>query len=170
MNHTSPNTRKALVGLVMGSDSDRPVMKEAALILDSFGIPWEMTVASAHRSPKLTGQYAQTARDRGLRVIIAGAGYAAHLAGVMAAETILPVIGIPLAASSLGGLDSLLSTVMMPSGVPVATVTIGGAKNAAVLAAQILALNDKSLARKLLDYKKDLADKVSDQAVKLKQT
>ncbi|MDR1608327.1 MAG: 5-(carboxyamino)imidazole ribonucleotide mutase [Deltaproteobacteria bacterium] len=158
-----------LVGLVMGSDSDLPIMREATATLDSLGVPWEMTIASAHRSPRLASSYAQTARDRGLKVLIAGAGYAAHLAGVLAAETILPVIGLPLSGSPLNGFDSLLSTVMMPSGVPVATVTIGGAQNAAVLATQILALSDETLANNLLKFKARLAQKVEEKAANLKQ-
>jgi phosphoribosylaminoimidazole carboxylase PurE protein len=152
----------------MGSDSDLPVLKKAADFLDTLGVGWEMTIASAHRSPKLASQYAQTARDRGLKVIIAGAGYAAHLAGVMAAETILPVIGLPLSGSPLNGLDAVLSTLMMPSGVPVATVTLDGAQNAAILAAEILALTDDALAQKLLDYKRQLAQTVADKASLLK--
>ncbi|MDR2422687.1 MAG: 5-(carboxyamino)imidazole ribonucleotide mutase [Deltaproteobacteria bacterium] len=152
----------------MGSDSDLPVMREAAAALESFGVPYELTVASAHRSPALASGYARAARDRGLKVLVAGAGLAAHLAGALAAETILPVVGIPLASSPLGGLDSLLSTVMMPNGVPVATVAIGGAQNAAILAVQILALSDESLAEKLLERKVALASAVAEKAAALK--
>jgi phosphoribosylaminoimidazole carboxylase PurE protein len=142
-------------------------MLEGAAALESLGVPYEMTIASAHRSPELARAYAQSAKDRGLKVLIAGAGYAAHLAGVLAAYTILPVIGVPLASSPLSGLDSLLATVMMPSGVPVATVAIGGAKNAAYLAAQILALADPVLAQKLIDYKAKLAQEVAAKAASL---
>ncbi|MDR2140614.1 MAG: 5-(carboxyamino)imidazole ribonucleotide mutase [Deltaproteobacteria bacterium] len=160
--------KSPLVGLVMGSDSDLPLVREAAETLDNLGVSWEMTIASAHRSPRLAQAYAQQARDRGIKVLVAAAGYAAHLAGVLAAETILPVIGLPLASSPLSGLDSLLSTVMMPAGVPVATVTLDGAKNAAVLAAQILALSDAPLAQRLLDYKNSLAEKVAEKAASLR--
>ena len=159
-------SRNARVGIVMGSDSDLPVMQAAADILKSFGIGYEMTVASAHRSPERAMRFASKARDRGLGVIIAGAGHAAHLAGVMAAHTTLPVIGIPIDSSCLQGLDALLSTVQMPPGIPVATVSIGkpGAKNAAILAAQILALSDADLAAKLDAYKQKMADKVEEKA------
>ena len=139
------------VGILMGSESDREVMELAAGVLDELGIPSEIRVMSAHRSPAVVREYASTAAERGLKVIIAGAGLAAHLAGAVAANTILPVIGVPLAAGPLGGLDALLSTVQMPKGVPVATVAIGshGARNAAWLAAQIIALNDDGIAAKL---------------------
>ena len=140
-----------LVGILMGSESDREVMELAAGVLDELGIPSEIRVMSAHRSPAEVREYATTAAERGLQVIIAGAGLAAHLAGAVAANTILPVIGVPLAAGPLGGLDALLSTVQMPKGVPVATVAIGshGARNAAWLAAQIIALNDDGITAKL---------------------
>ncbi len=140
-----------LVGILMGSESDREVMELAAGVLDELGIPSEIRVMSAHRSPAEVREYASTAAERGLQVIIAGAGLAAHLAGAVAANTILPVIGVPLAAGPLGGLDALLSTVQMPKGVPVATVAIGshGARNAAWLAAQIIALNDDDITAKL---------------------
>ncbi len=140
-----------LVGILMGSESDREVMELAVGVLDELGIPSEIRVMSAHRSPAEVREYASTAADRGLQVIIAGAGLAAHLAGAVAANTILPVIGVPLAAGSLGGLDALLSTVQMPKGVPVATVAIGshGARNAAWLAAQIIALNDDGITARL---------------------
>lgn len=140
-----------LVGIVMGSESDREVMKLTAGILEDLGIPYEVNVMSAHRTPDRVKKYASTASERGLKVLIAGAGLAAHLAGSIAAYTILPVIGVPLAAGPLNGMDSLLSTVQMPKGIPVATVAIGshGAVNAAYLAAQILALEDDDVAAKL---------------------
>jgi len=151
-----------IVGILMGSDSDYEVMKEASKVLERFGISHEMRVISAHRSPEVAMEYGKSASARGISVIIAGAGLAAHLAGAIAANTILPVIGVPLAASSLGGYESLLSTVMMPAGVPVAAVAIGkaGAINAALLAVQILALSDEGLRAKLEDYRKSLLEKV----------
>jgi len=160
---------KPVVGIVMGSDSDYPVMEESVKILDHFSIAHEVLVASAHRSPDLTKKYIRDAEKRGIKVLIAGAGGAAHLAGVMAAECILPVIGVPVASSSLQGFDSLLSTVQMPSGIPVATMAIGkaGAKNAGVLAAQIIALNDKKLTDKLHHFKKYLAKEVEIKSKKL---
>ncbi len=150
----------------MGSDSDWAVMKNAASVLADFGIPFEATVASAHRSPDKTAEYAQTARSRGIKVIIAGAGAAAHLAGAIVAKTTLPVIGVPLNASSLNGLDALLATVQMPSGVPVATMAIGaaGAKNAAIFAAQILATTNPELEDRLKRFKSELAEQVSEKA------
>jgi phosphoribosylaminoimidazole carboxylase PurE protein len=152
----------------MGSESDLAVMREAAETLESFDIPFEMTIASAHRSPHRSATYASTAIDRGLKVIIAGAGLAAHLAGVMAAGTTLPVIGVPLPGGGpLQGVDALLSTVQMPPGVPVATVGLGGARNAALLAVQILALSDPELAAKLIAFKKKLAAGVEERAAKL---
>jgi phosphoribosylamine--glycine ligase len=161
----------ALVGIVMGSDSDLPVMQAAADFLDSMGITYEMSVNSAHRTPEAASTYARNAAAKGLQIIIAGAGMAAHLAGVLAAHTNLPVIGVPLDASSLNGLDALLSTVQMPPGVPVATMGIGkaGAKNGAVLAARILALQDKKLADKLETFKKEMARQVEDKNRKLQQ-
>jgi phosphoribosylamine--glycine ligase len=158
------------VGIVMGSDSDLEIMKETAAILTRFGIPFEMTVASAHRSPKRAAEIASSARERGIKVIIAGAGHAAHLAGAMAAFTSLPVIGVPIDSSCLQGLDSLLSTVQMPPSVPVATVSIGkpGAINAGILAVQILALSDPKLAKRLEEYKKEIAEQVEQKAEKLK--
>ncbi len=140
-----------LVGIVMGSESDREVMTRTAEILEDLGIPYEVNVMSAHRTPDRVKKYASTASERGLKVLIAGAGLAAHLAGAIAAHTILPVIGVPLAAGPLNGMDSLLSTVQMPKGIPVATVAIGshGAMNAAYLAAQILALENDAVAAKL---------------------
>ena len=153
----------AAVGIVMGSDSDLGVMKETTSILKQFGVPYEITVASAHRSPKRAAEFATTAWERGVRVIIAGAGHAAHLAGAMAAHTSLPVIGVPIDSSCLQGFDALLSTVQMPPGIPVATVSIGksGARNAGILAVQILALSDATLQAKLKDFKADMAEKVA---------
>ena len=153
--------KKAMVGIVYGSVSDEAVMKECAAVLDTFGVPFEMSVMSAHRQPGRVAAYATAAEGRGLKVMIAGAGLAAHLAGAVSAHTILPVIGIPLDAGRLGGLDALLSTVQMPQGVPVATVAIGthGAKNAAWLALQILALGDARLAAELRARKAELAGK-----------
>ncbi|OGP63221.1 MAG: 5-(carboxyamino)imidazole ribonucleotide mutase [Deltaproteobacteria bacterium RBG_13_49_15] len=155
----------------MGSDSDMDIMQEAAAVLKRFGIPYEMTVASAHRSPKRAAEYAAAAKSRGIGVIIAGAGHAAHLAGVMAAHTSLPVIGVPIDSSALKGLDSLLSTVQMPPGVPVATVSIGkpGAGNAGILAVQILALSDSSLQQKLASFKQEMADQVEEKAKKIEE-
>jgi phosphoribosylaminoimidazole carboxylase PurE protein len=139
------------VGIVMGSESDRTTMEEAARVLDEFGIPSEVVVRSAHRTPDAAARYARTARARGLSILIAGAGGAAHLAGAMAAHSRLPVLGVPLASSPLGGFDALLSTVQMPPGVPVGTLGVGswGARNAAHLAVRILALNDPALTRRL---------------------
>lgn len=156
----------ALVGIVMGSDSDFPVMKAAADFLQSVGIGCEVTVASAHRTPERATEYARTAHQRGLKVIIAGAGMAAHLAGVLAAHTNLPVIGVPLDASSLGGVDALLSTVQMPPGVPVATMGIGkaGAKNAGVFAARMLALENRALQKKMMLYREKMAAEVEAKA------
>jgi 5-(carboxyamino)imidazole ribonucleotide mutase len=151
----------------MGSDSDWPVMEQAATTLESFGVPFEARVLSAHRSPEHVREYATTAIPRGLKVLIAGAGGAAHLAGVLAAHTTLPVIGVPVESKSLKGLDSLLSTVQMPKGVPVATVAIDAAGNAAVLAVQCLALSDARLQRSLSDHKRRLteANLAADQAL-----
>jgi phosphoribosylaminoimidazole carboxylase PurE protein len=161
----------ARVGIVMGSDSDWEVMSAAATRLDALGIAYEVTVTSAHRAPQRTAAYATSARERGLQVVIAGAGLAAHLAGVVAAHTTLPVIGVPLAAGSLQGLDALLATVQMPPGVPVATVAVGkaGAENAAILAAQILALSDAPLAGRLEAYKAGLARQVEEKDARLQQ-
>lgn len=151
-------TNKPIIGLVMGSDSDWPTMKEAADILDEFGISYEKRVVSAHRTPDLMATYGKEARDRGLKVIIAGAGGAAHLPGMLAAYTTLPVIGVPVKTSALGGVDSLYSIVQMPNGVPVATVAIGKAKNAGLLAARILSASDNTIANQLADYHKSMAD------------
>jgi phosphoribosylamine--glycine ligase len=158
------------VGIVMGSDSDLGVMEEAAAMLKKFGIPFEMTVASAHRSPERATRFAATARERGMKLIIAGAGHAAHLAGVLAAHTSLPVIGVPIDSSSLQGLDSLLSTVQMPPGIPVATMALGksGARNAGIFAAQVLALSNPDLAARIDRFKKEMASEVERKAETLK--
>lgn len=155
---------KPQVLIVMGSDSDIPIMDEAAKILSKFGIPFEMRISSAHRCPDRTASLAAEAEGRGIRVIIAGAGMAAHLAGVMAAATILPVIGVPIGGGALNGVDALYSTVQMPGGIPVATVAIGraGAKNAGILAVQMLALSDSSLAFKMKEYKESMATEVEE--------
>lgn len=147
-----------LVGIVMGSDSDMPVMEKAGAVLDRFEVPFEIEVMSAHRKPARVAEYASSADDRGLKVIIAGAGLAAHLPGVVAAHTSLPVIGVPLFQEGLAGADALYSCVQMPPGVPVATVAIGGSKNAAVLAVQIIATGDDSLRVRLRGYKKELSE------------
>jgi phosphoribosylaminoimidazole carboxylase PurE protein len=155
--------------ILMGSDSDLPLMKAAGDVLDQLRVSWEMTVASAHRSPDRVERLVQEAPRRGVKVFIVGAGAAAHLAGVIAARTTRPVIGVPIDSSPLGGFDALLSTVQMPPGVPVATVSVGksGASNAAVLAAQILALADADLDRRLTAYKQSLAEKVEQAAARL---
>jgi phosphoribosylaminoimidazole carboxylase PurE protein len=165
------SSQTVLVGIIMGSDSDLPVMQEAFELLTNFGVPAEITVASAHRSPKRVSEYARTARGRGLKVLIAGAGGAAHLAGVLAAETSLPVIGVPIASSPLTGWDALLSTVQMPAGVPVATMAVGkaGARNAAILAVQILAVADNKLQDRLEHYKEELAEKVAEKAAAMEE-
>jgi len=164
-------SKKPLIGIVMGSDSDFSVMEEALRVLDSFGISYEVTVSSAHRSPRRTAEYARTAVNRRLQIIIVGAGSAAHLAGVIAAETTLPVIGIPIDSSVLKGIDSLLSTVQMPGGVPVATMAIGkaGARNAAVFAVQMLSLANAGLRRKLIHFKQDLETEVHKKAEELEK-
>lgn len=155
--------------ILMGSDSDAPVMQSAVDALKEFGLTSEMTVASAHRSPARVTRLVEDAPGRGVKIFIVGAGAAAHLGGVVAAHTILPVIGVPIDSSALKGLDALLATVQMPPGVPVATMAIGkpGATNAGILAAQILGVADKGMAKKLEDYKKKLADKVEAAAAKL---
>ena len=162
---------KPLVGIVMGSDTDLPTMTESALTLKKFGIPFEIEITSAHRSPVRTSEYARTAVERGLKAIIVGAGGAAHLAGGIAAETILPVIGVPMATTTLAGLDSLLSTVQMPGGVAVACTAIGkpGAINAAIFAAQIIATADPATAQKLLEHKEHLVRVVAAKSEKLKR-
>ncbi len=149
-----------LVGIIMGSDSDLTVMKDAAEILDYFGVPYEINIVSAHRTPELLADYASKAHERGIKVIIAGAGGAAHLPGMTAAYSPLPVIGVPVKLKSLDGMDSLLSIVQMPAGVPVATVAIDQAKNAGILAVQILSVGDTSLIQKMIDYKSSLKDMV----------
>jgi 5-(carboxyamino)imidazole ribonucleotide mutase len=161
-----------LVSIVMGSDSDLEIMREAGKALEEFGISYEIDVTSAHRSPDRTAEYARGAAKRGVRVIIAGAGGAAHLAGVIAAHTTLPVIGVPIPATSLQGMDSLLATVQMPAGIPVATVAIGkpGATNAGILAAQILGVADSAISSKLDAYKQKLARGVDEKSKKLKAT
>ena len=156
-----------LVGILMGSDSDLATMEQAARVLEEFGVAYEMTIASAHRSPARVEQYAAEAESRGLQVLIAGAGAAAHLAGVLAGRTALPIIGVPLAGSFLGGLDALLSTVQMPGGVPVATVGVGGARNAALLAVQILSTADPRLRERYRSYKASLARQVDEKAARL---
>ncbi len=154
----------------MGSDSDLEIMRETGKALEEFGIAFEMDVTSAHRSPARTSAFARHAAERGIKVIIAGAGGAAHLAGVIAAETTLPVIGVPIPSTSLGGLDSLLATVQMPAGLPVATVAVGkaGATNAGILAAQMLALGDPEIAHKMKAHKEKLARGVEEKSKKLK--
>jgi 5-(carboxyamino)imidazole ribonucleotide mutase len=157
------------VGIIMGSDSDLEIMKEAGDILEQFGISYEYTICSAHRLPAQTADYAQNAAGRGIKVIIAGAGGAAHLPGVIAAYTILPVVGVPIKSSTLSGVDSLYSIVQMPRGIPVATVAINGSANAALLAVQILALNNGQLQKALLDYRQKMADGVLAKDQKLKE-
>lgn len=155
----------------MGSDSDFAVMSEAGKTLEKFGIGYEMEVLSAHRTPARAHEYATTASSRGLKIIIAGAGAAAHLAGVMAASTTIPVIGVPLGSSSLNGLDALLATVQMPGGIPVATMAIdkAGAVNAAIFAAEILGISDQQIARKLISHKDELAQSVAEKNARLQK-
>jgi phosphoribosylaminoimidazole carboxylase PurE protein len=164
-------SEKPLVCILMGSDSDYEIMVEAAKALDQFGIPFEMTVSSAHRTPERTAGIVRSARERGIRVIIAGAGAAAHLAGVVAAETTLPVIAVPIDCTSLHGLDALFAMVQMPAGIPVATMAIGkpGARNAGLFAVQLLALYDADLTRKLVEFKADMAIGVEAKAKALKK-
>ncbi len=163
---------KPVVGIIMGSDSDLNIMGEAARQLKQFGVPFEIDICSAHRSPARASEYARTAAERGLKCIIAGAGGAAHLAGVTAAETVLPVIGVPVDSSPLSGFDSLLATVQMPGGVPVGTMGVGksGAVNAAIFAAQILATSDAALAERLAAHKRALADKIRTKSAQVKAT
>ena len=163
---------KPIVGILMGSDSDLEVMGAAAKALKEFGIPHEMVVASAHRSPKRTMLYATTAEKRGIRVLICGAGHAAHLAGVVAAHTTIPVIGVPIDSSSLKGLDSILSTVQMPGGIPVATMAIGksGAQNAGILAAEILSLSNGGLKKKLWQFRKRMEKQIAEKNKKLRKS
>ncbi|MBA2250639.1 MAG: 5-(carboxyamino)imidazole ribonucleotide mutase [Chitinophagaceae bacterium] len=156
------------VGIIMGSDSDLEIMKQAAEILKVFGVEYEMNIVSAHRTPERMMDYAKTAIERGLKVIIAGAGGAAHLPGMVASVTTLPVIGVPIRSSnSIDGWDSILSILQMPNGVPVATVALNGAKNAGILAAQILAINDTDIAGKLFRHKKDMESEVTEKAARL---
>ncbi len=161
---------KPQVSIVMGSDSDLEIMRETGKALDEFGIAYEIDVTSAHRSPDRTAEFARKAAENGVRVIIAGAGGAAHLAGVIAAHTTLPVIGVPIPSTSLNGMDSLLSTVQMPAGIPVATVAIGkpGATNAGILAAQIIGLSDAQVTKKLVAHKEKLAKGVEEKSKKLR--
>jgi len=161
----------ALVGILMGSDSDYPMMAEATKMLEKFGIPYEIEVASAHRTPARAHEYATTAVGRGLKVIICAAGAAAHLAGVIAANTTLPVIGVPMSTSALNGLDALLSTVQMPGGIPVATMAIdkAGAANAAIFAAEILGLSDAGTAQRLVAHKEEMAKQVAEKNARLQK-
>jgi len=162
--------RQPQVGIIMGSDSDLPVMREAAAMLTAFGVPYEMTIVSAHRTPRRLFDYAETAVERGLRVIIAGAGGAAHLPGMAAAITPLPVIGVPVKSACLSGEDSLLSIVQMPAGVPVATVAINGAKNAGILATQILGASDPVLREQIVRYKRELELQVMEKVALLENS
>ncbi len=163
--------KKALVGIVMGSDSDLPIMTETARMLQQLGVPFDIEISSAHRSPDRTSDYARSAAGRGLKVIVVGAGGAAHLAGVIAAETTLPVIGVPIASSPLGGTDALFSTVQMPGGVPVATMAVGkaGAVNAAIFAVQIRATSNGSLSRRLAQHTREMARAVAEKSKRLKR-
>ena len=165
------HTVKPLVGILMGSDSDWPKIKAARAALDEFDVPSEVHVMSAHRTPATVQEYASQARSRGIKVIIAAAGGSAHLAGVVAAHTILPVIGLPVPTAELGGLDSLLSTVQMPGDVPVATVAVGmgGARNAGLLAVQILAVSDESLAARFAEFKQGLEQKIAAKDARLQE-
>ena len=159
----------ALVGIILGSDSDLPLMKDAVKMLEKFAIPYEVTISSAHRAPEKTAEYAKTAESRGLKVLIAAAGLAAHLPGVVAAHTILPVIGVPIKSGALDGVDALYSIVQMPPGIPVASVGINGAKNAAILAAQMLSVSDDEIREKLHQFKADLAKEVELKDANLKE-
>ena len=162
------NNTKIKVGIIMGSDSDYPVMKEAVTVLKSFNIAYEVTIVSAHRTPERLFDYAKEAHERGIKVVIAGAGGAAHLPGMIAAISPLPVIGVPIKSSnSIDGWDSVLSILQMPGGVPVATVALNGAKNAGLLAVQILSTADNSLVNKMTSYKKELEQKVMDKVEKV---
>ncbi|AEM73240.1 5-(carboxyamino)imidazole ribonucleotide mutase [Caldicellulosiruptor acetigenus] len=156
--------KKPLVGIIMGSDSDLPVMKEAAKVLEDFGIEYEITIVSAHRTPERMFKYAKEAEVRGIEVIIAGAGGAAHLPGMVASISSLPVIGVPVKTSSLNGLDSLMSIVQMPAGVPVATVAINNAKNAGILAAEILGIKYPNIRQKVVEYKEKMRLEVEEKA------
>ncbi|MCS5696268.1 5-(carboxyamino)imidazole ribonucleotide mutase [Desulfofundulus thermocisternus] len=160
---------RPLVGIVVGSDSDLPVMKEAVDMLEKFGLPCEVQISSAHRAPELTAEYARSAVKRGLAVIIAAAGVAAHLPGVIAAHTPLPVIGVPIKSGPLNGVDALYSIVQMPPGIPVATVAINGARNAAILAAQIIGASNPEVREKVQRYKEELARAVEEKARRLEE-
>ncbi len=159
----------AKVSVLMGSDSDLPRMRETAKVLEDLGVGFEITIASAHRTPDRVEEYVRSAPERGIEVFIAGAGGAAHLAGVVASLTTLPVIGVPLSGSALGGVDALYATVQMPSGVPVATVAVDGAKNAGILAVQILALKYPDLMKRLVEYRKGLTSTVVEKARRLEE-
>lgn len=161
--------KQPIVGIIMGSDSDLPVMEEAGEILDEFGIAFESTIVSAHRTPKRLTDYADAAHERGLKIIIAGAGGAAHLPGMVAAHTTLPVIGVPVMTKTMSGIDSLLSIAQMPPGVPVATVAVNGAKNAGILAAEILGISDPKIHTKVVAYKKRMEKSVLAKAKKLEK-
>ena len=160
--------KKPVVGIIMGSDSDLPAMQDAADICAEFGVPYEMKITSAHRTPNFMAKYSETAHKRGIKVIIAGAGGAAHLPGMAASHSPLPVIGVPIRSKALEGLDSLLSIVQMPAGVPVATVAIGNGKNAGLLAMQILSVSNKNLLQKMINYKKKLEKESLNKNKKLK--
>ncbi|WAM30861.1 5-(carboxyamino)imidazole ribonucleotide mutase [Caldicellulosiruptor naganoensis] len=161
--------KKPLVGIIMGSDSDLPVMKEAAKVLEDFGIEYEITIVSAHRTPERMFKYAKEAEARGIEVIVAGAGGAAHLPGMVASISNLPVIGVPVKTFSLNGLDSLLSIVQMPAGVPVATVAINNAKNAGILAAEILGVKYPEIRKKIAEYKEKMKNEVEEKAKELEE-
>jgi 5-(carboxyamino)imidazole ribonucleotide mutase len=162
-------TNNPLIGIIMGSDSDLPTMQDAIAICEEFGVPWEVAIISAHRTPDRMVEYAKLAHERGLKIIIAGAGGAAHLPGMVAALTPLPVIGVPVASRHLQGVDSLYSIVQMPAGIPVATVAIGNAKNAGLLAVQILASHQPELLTKVQQYRQNLAQSVLQKQAKLDQ-
>jgi 5-(carboxyamino)imidazole ribonucleotide mutase len=169
MSEATTNSKIKIVGIIMGSDSDLPVMKAAADVLKEFDIAFELTVVSAHRTPLRMIEYASSAKERGLKVIIAGAGGAAHLPGMVASVTVLPVIGVPIKSSnSIDGWDSVLSILQMPNGVPVATVALNAAKNAGLLAAQIVATSDESVAAKMNRYKQEMNNAVTEKVSKLK--
>ncbi len=158
-----------IIGILMGSDSDFNVMQDAAVILKSFGIPFEITVISAHRTPEKAVEYAKSAEERGIRVIIAGAGGAAHLPGIIAAMTPLPVIGVPILSKSLGGMDSLFSIVQMPKGIPVATVAVDGSANAGILALEILGAGDEKIRKAVKEYREKLKEEVKQKAKRVEE-
>ncbi len=162
--------QKPLIGILMGSENDFPIMEKAAEVLKEMGVPYEMEISSAHRLPEKTAHYAKTARERGIEVIIAGAGMAAHLAGVLAAHTTLPVIGVPLKSGALDGVDALYSTVQMPPGIPVATVGIDGAKNAAYLACEILSIKYTEIAKKLDEFREKMRKDLEEKSRRLKES